>query len=232
MEKLYGYENGEIIGKPIDVLSPDIRIVNKMIVNLNEKGSWAGEATQLKKNKETFTAFLSLSIIRDAYGRPEAMMGAVRDITESCRDKNILIKQKKELEKKSIALKEILAQIEIEKRETWNNVSCSIERIIRPIVNKINKEATGKISRYVELLDKNLNSLASPFAKVIVAPRSRLSPREIEISDMIRNGYKNKKIAKLLNISEYTVQTHRRTIRKKLGINKKSSNLITFLQTI
>jgi DNA-binding NarL/FixJ family response regulator len=45
----------------------------------------------------------------------------------------------------------------------------------------------------------------------------RLSPREREILDHIIRGYSNKKIAKTLNLSVRTVESHRDTIKRKLG---------------
>lgn len=46
-----------------------------------------------------------------------------------------------------------------------------------------------------------------------------LSNRELEIIKMIAEGYTNAQIAALLYISNHTVNTHRKNIMKKLGIN-------------
>lgn len=46
-----------------------------------------------------------------------------------------------------------------------------------------------------------------------------LSERELEIIKMIAEGYTNAQIAALLYISNHTVNTHRKNIMKKLGIN-------------
>lgn len=46
-----------------------------------------------------------------------------------------------------------------------------------------------------------------------------LSDRELEIIKMIAEGYTNAQIAALLYISNHTVNTHRKNIMKKLGIN-------------
>ncbi len=42
-----------------------------------------------------------------------------------------------------------------------------------------------------------------------------LTPREIEIVKLIIKEYSNQKIADSLNISEYTVETHRKNIFRK-----------------
>jgi len=46
-----------------------------------------------------------------------------------------------------------------------------------------------------------------------------LSDRELEIIKMIAEGYTNAQIAALLYISNHTVNTHRKNVMKKLGIN-------------
>jgi len=47
-----------------------------------------------------------------------------------------------------------------------------------------------------------------------------LSKQELRVAIMIRNGCKTPDIARVLRVSHYTVNTHRRTIRKKLGMRK------------
>jgi len=47
---------------------------------------------------------------------------------------------------------------------------------------------------------------------------SKLSPREIEILKYLAEGYSNREIAKLLNLSSRTVDSHRTNILKKLRL--------------
>jgi DNA-binding NarL/FixJ family response regulator len=46
-----------------------------------------------------------------------------------------------------------------------------------------------------------------------------LTVRETEIVDLIVKGYSSKKIADILGISKWTVDTHRANIRKKMGVS-------------
>ena len=57
-----------------------------------------------------------------------------------------------------------------------------------------------------------------------------LSPSELRIATMIKEGLTSPEIARLLNISLDTVKSHRRSIRKKLNINKSHINLISYLR--
>jgi len=58
----------------------------------------------------------------------------------------------------------------------------------------------------------------------------QLTPVEIAISTMIRNGLTNKEIAQLRSIALATVQRHRENIRRKLGLKNRKINLTTYLQ--
>jgi DNA-binding NarL/FixJ family response regulator len=46
-----------------------------------------------------------------------------------------------------------------------------------------------------------------------------LTVRETEILDFIAHGLTSKQIARQLNISPYTVNTHRDNLRRKLGVH-------------
>lgn len=46
-----------------------------------------------------------------------------------------------------------------------------------------------------------------------------LTPREVEVLDLIERGYTNKEIAAELYLSARTVHAHRRNICKKLGLS-------------
>jgi DNA-binding CsgD family transcriptional regulator len=54
-----------------------------------------------------------------------------------------------------------------------------------------------------------------------------LSPRESEIARMIAQGYPNKMIASVLEISVWTVSTHLRRIFAKLGVTSRAAMVTT-----
>ncbi|MFK7825461.1 MAG: helix-turn-helix transcriptional regulator [Oligoflexales bacterium] len=56
-----------------------------------------------------------------------------------------------------------------------------------------------------------------------------LSPKEIQICNMIKNGLTVKEIAQMFHLSPRTVDKHRENIRKKLGLKSKKINLATYL---
>ncbi|MCQ9208903.1 MAG: helix-turn-helix transcriptional regulator, partial [Omnitrophica bacterium] len=90
----------------------------------------------------------------------------------------------------------------------------------------------GASKKYVNLLTHNLKELVSPFGRRITDRSIKLTPREIEICNMIKDGLTSKDISNLLNISYQTIDQHRKHIRSKLKISNKNINLTSYLQRL
>jgi PAS domain S-box-containing protein len=83
--RIYGYTPEEIIGQPIAQLYPpeeQERLINEVIIPLQEQGELEIETTTYNKNGNTFPVQLSLSLLRDDSGTPVGMIGYSIDITE------------------------------------------------------------------------------------------------------------------------------------------------------
>ncbi len=144
-------------------------------------------------------------------------------------DKKRLREQKSILAQKDLAIREVLKQIEQVNEEVKSNIIANVENILMPIVQKL--EVNEGSYYYIQLLRNNLHEMTSTFGVKLSDRKTKLTPREIEICDMIRNGLTNKEIASLLRISIRTIEKHRTNIRKKLDINK-DDNLLSFLQSL
>lgn len=143
-----------------------------------------------------------------------------------------LREQQEILEKKNLLLRELLGEIEIEKQNLKQDVSANIDELLFPILRKL-RLPDGKINeRYFILLQRSLEGLASSFGRKISQPSLKLSPREVEVANMVKNGLTSKEIAELLHLSFKTVEIHRHHIRRKLNIANKPINLNTFLHSL
>jgi DNA-binding CsgD family transcriptional regulator len=74
--------------------------------------------------------------------------------------------------------------------------------------------------------------MISPFAHTLSQKHLALTPFEIEIADLVKQGKSTKEIAKIFRLSTRTIEFHRQNIRKKLGLKHKKSNLRTYLLSI
>jgi len=55
------------------------------------------------------------------------------------------------------------------------------------------------------------------------ATRPSLTPREVQVTELVGRGLRNKEIATELHISEETVQVHVKSILTKLGVNDRTA---------
>ncbi len=166
----------------------------------------------------------------DSNGTLYGVCGVSTDITDRVKSKEALQEQKESLEQKNIALGEVLGQIEIEKRQIEENVIANAENLLLPTIQKLG--LAGESHKYVQLLQKNLEELTSSFGSRLTDKKTRLTSREIEICNMIKNGLASKEIARLLNTSLLTVEKHRNNIRSKLGVVNKGLSLFSVLQEL
>jgi DNA-binding CsgD family transcriptional regulator len=141
-----------------------------------------------------------------------------------------LIQERRALQEKNIALREVLAAIEEEKMEIRKQIAGMIEDVLRPAANKLLRKNGTVNMTYYQLLTANLDELAATTGQVLPMS-SKLSPRELEICALIKNGASSKDIADALGIALVTVQKHREVIRKKLGLTNKNVNLTTHLRS-
>jgi PAS domain S-box-containing protein len=133
------------------------------------------------------------------------------------------------LKEKNIALKEVLVHLEEEKMSFKSQIAQTIDEVLIPTLNRV-KSADGSLNEsYYRLLHSALKEMATSSGGFMHS-YTRLTPREIEICNLVRNGATSKEVARALNISKLTVNKHRERIRKKLIISGKEVNLTTFLQ--
>lgn len=75
------------------------------------------------------------------------------------------------------------------------------------------------------VLDIQVNNVRYTLTRSYVQPSHppvNLSPREQEIVRLVAKGHPNKVIAKVLEISPWTVSTHLRRVFAKLGVNSRA----------
>ena len=93
-------------------------------------------------------------------------------------------------------------------------------------VKEINEafEATNKGDKFFcadivkQMRDENVNIKKISFNTLKSGP-VQLSNRELQIIQFIAEGYTNSQIAAIVYLSNHTINTHRKNIMKKLGVN-------------
>ncbi|MBW1772775.1 MAG: PAS domain S-box protein [Deltaproteobacteria bacterium] len=137
------------------------------------------------------------------------------------------------LEELNTALKVLLERREDDKKETQEKITLSINQLIKPYLEKLKTTGlTGTQSAFLGIIESNLNEIFSPFTEKFSSKYLRLTPAEIQVANLVKQGKITKEIAEMLNLSVRTIESHRKNIRKKLGITDKKSNLRTHLMSL
>ena len=158
---------------------------------------------------------------------------AVKTSEESIkRDENCLSNDETDVEEAKAALRFLLKeganQLTELKEETFKRLA---NQILPHIEGLKSSELNQKQLFYTELLESTARKLAEPYTRIISDSIYKLSPAEIKIASMIREGKSNREMAKILNLSKSTILTHRHHVRVKLGLKNKKQNLQLFLNS-
>ena len=129
------------------------------------------------------------------------------------------------------ALSILARNIERTQKDTEVKMENKIRAAVLPIIERLqqSKEVSQTYQRDLKLLKDLVTDLTSNTA-VKQEISTTLTPTELRIALLIRNGLTTDEIAKHMYISSETVKSHRKNIRKKLGLNKSNYNLCVYLQ--
>ena len=119
---------------------------------------------------------------------------------------------------------------EEDKAELEEKILFSIRELVRPYLEEAKKIVKDqKVETLLSIMDSNLNDIISPFVQKAYAKLPSLTPAEIQVATLVKQGKTTKEIAEVLNVSRKTIDRHRNNIRGKLGIKNKKANLRTYL---
>ncbi|MEN6375851.1 MAG: PAS domain S-box protein [Smithella sp.] len=168
------------------------------------------------------------------------LLSVASDITERRRVEEELRKYRKgletlvsertsELENKTNNLQEVNTALNVllQKREEDKKIMeerfvANIGTLVLPYVEKIRKNNLDVQQQFcLDTIEKNLDEIASPLLKNI--QQFNLTPREFQVASLIKDGKTTKEIADILGIVEGSIATHRKNIRKKLGLERTSN---------
>ena len=137
------------------------------------------------------------------------------------------------LEETNTALKVLMQQRIEAKTELEETVLLNAKELIVPFLERLKKSRLdSKQKAYVNIIESNLNEIVAPLVREFSKINLKLSPTEIQVTNLVKQGKTTKEIAKFMNLATSTIDTHRNKIRKKLGIKNKKINLITHLLSI
>lgn len=191
------------------------------------------EVEIFRKDGTKFWASINLHTVRDAKGSLLYLEGTNIDITERKRYQLELMNTKKELEDMNAALRVMLRQRDEDKNNIEQSIISNIKSSVFPFLEHLKATSlTEDQMTYCSEVEYCLNDITSSLIKELSSANIGLSPTEIQIASLIKEGKSSKEIARIFNISVYTVTSHRYHIRRKLGFNRRDKNLRAYLLTL
>jgi len=170
----------------------------------------------------------------------ESLKKAHDDLEEKVRERTQELKKANEslhektinLEELNTALKVLLEKREKDKENDGEKILLNVKELLIPYLIKLKRGPLNENQRsYIELLESGLQDITSPFAQKITSRYMHITPGEMKVANLVKEGKTSKEIAEILNSTERAVVAHRSNLRKKLGLKKKH-NLRTHLLSL
>lgn len=140
-----------------------------------------------------------------------------------------------EFEDVNTTLKVLLKNRDMDKSAAQNALVREMSQEVAPFLLKLKKSIRDrKQIRLLGVLENNLQQLASSYGNTNASSLLfwQLTPVELQVASMIKQGLSTKDIATALSLSTETINVHRKHIRKKLGLSSKAINLRSHLASL
>jgi len=215
--------------RAFDYLTKPLEDIDDLIIPVSK----ALERRRLRQKNKSFLDKLKNEI--EARKRTGDALKEAHDELESrveARTKELRIKTRK-LEELNSALKVLLKQREEDKKKLEDKVLINVKQLVLPNLDRLKKSVLDDNQKScLEVLKSNLNEIISPFAHKLSSKYINLTPSEIQVADLVKQGMSSKEIAMFLSLSVKTIDRHRENIRKKIGLKDRKVNLRSYLLTL
>jgi PAS domain S-box-containing protein len=136
------------------------------------------------------------------------------------------------LEEANAALKGLVKMRDRDRKALEESMRYNIKQFAEPYLEKIKRTGLTESQKgYLEIVESTLKDVVSPLLRDLAVKYMKLTPTEIQIANLIKFGKTTKEIAEFLDVSARTVESHRRNIRRKLGIKNGKTTLRSYLST-
>lgn len=233
-----GYTCDELIKLTVQDIDPNFPS-NKLAHLWNELRSKKKMLIETKhKTKSGVLIPVEISLNYINYNDQEYSFAFARNITnrkkadEDLRMANDKLRSEQQaLFEKNVALKQVLNFMEKEKTDYKSEISLNIEQALIPFVEKLHKNDGKLSSKDIEFLEDAIKTIAGHEIEDFNANYTKLTAREMDICELIKEGKSSQEIADTLNLSVQTIQKHRNSIRDKLQLKNKDINLPAYLRS-
>lgn len=155
----------------------------------------------------------------------------LRDMSDIQRLETGLEETREQVDGMNVALRTVIESVEEEKRDMHEDFALQVREQIMPALERMIKEPLPQMRKsFGKFIKQRLSALVGETGDHFENLLLELTPREVELCRYIEAEKSTEHIAELLAISADTVRTHRRNIRRKLGLQGKNISLVSYLK--
>jgi len=237
-ERITGYTHDEVVGHSTLELGiwkdPERR--RELLETLERDGRLRDFEIDIRiKDGSTRSCIVSCEKVE--IGLRTCILAVTRDITDQKEAQTAFRelratfdREQLEFVRKSVALNEIMHGIDEERRKFKNAIAKGVEETFRPLLRTL-YEGRPLQPAEREALRSGLELVLGEHIEPFDSNLSRLTPRELDIVELLKKGRSSKQIAESLGLSPQTIHKHRQSIRRKLQIDHRELNLATYVRS-
>ncbi len=219
---------GEDLRKLMDTKAQET--FHEIILGLEEGQPWTGDVICWISEKEPLPGKISLK--RADINNQHLFLLVLQDPRTYKTLEERLSQEKVQTREMYITLRNVMKAIEQEKKGWEGAIAHKIEKYLLPALERVKREPFGEMrNSYIDLVREHLLGMTKGFSRELDGRFLRLTRSEMRICQHIQSGHSTKEIAEAVHTSFETIQTHRKNIRKKLGLRGRSINLYSYLTT-
>jgi PAS domain S-box-containing protein len=137
------------------------------------------------------------------------------------------------LERVTIALRVLLDERVEERRAFEEAILLNIKTLVKPLLKRLRKTSSfEELLHCLKVLETRIEEITSSFLTTLSRKFLDLTPTEIQIANLVKEGRGSKEIGQLLYLSENTVRFHRQNLRRKLGLRGNKAGLQSYLLSL
>ena len=137
-----------------------------------------------------------------------------------------------DLKETNIAMDVLLSKRDSDREELIDKLMLNFEELIIPYIDKLRLTGlSNKQETYIDIIESNIKESTAPIGKGMSDEYLKLTPTEIQVANLLKQGKTTKSIAEVMGLSPRTIESYRDSIRKKFGLRHKKINLRTFLMS-
>ena len=222
-------------------VSPDTRKFWHAVETQVIESGWPAWYTEIVRNRDRETRYYETRLRPiEKDGKVTMIIGVSYDVTESVKAEEIIRESEAKLRRQSEHLEEVNAALNVllkrrdeDKQELEEKVVANVKELVLPYLQRLKQSGLNpQQTTIATILESNLREIVSPFVTRLSSRFVNLTPTELKVADLIRDGRTSKEIASLLNLSHNTILFHRHNIRGKLDLKKKKTNLRSYLRSL